>query len=268
MKDPPPSFRSLDITRIHPEFYSVATKMARSALDEDAEGEDAINAILREPLRLRHLDLENFAEKCKSMFGKDYKTIFYFIRNEMESPFQDIRGDYKEFESKLAGHETNVFYMLVNETPETFFEGLVITVTIQKSKVEGGYKAKYIGKRQIDCFIRDENTDRALKPGMIVNAKIIKIEFENLSLKLAIKENPVDEKEALDRVPSTYQPHFRVDVEDDLKFRMCADFKDRFGQNGRYKKYDNIKYPKFKNLTIGQSMEYLSKSLTFNSKVS
>ena len=55
--------RALDSTRIHPEFYSVATKMARSALDEDQEGSDAIISILRDPSKLRQLDLEQFSQK-------------------------------------------------------------------------------------------------------------------------------------------------------------------------------------------------------------
>lgn len=55
--------RALDSTRIHPEFYSVATKMAKSALDEDHEAADAVNEILRDPTKLRQLDLEQFSQK-------------------------------------------------------------------------------------------------------------------------------------------------------------------------------------------------------------
>lgn len=53
----------LDGTRIHPEFYSVATKMAKSALDDNQDGGDAVAAILRDPSKLRQLDLEQFSQK-------------------------------------------------------------------------------------------------------------------------------------------------------------------------------------------------------------
>lgn len=32
--------KALDQTRIHPEFYSIATKMAKSALDDDEDGDN------------------------------------------------------------------------------------------------------------------------------------------------------------------------------------------------------------------------------------
>jgi len=57
------SMKVLDATRIHPEFYSVATKMARSALDDDHDGADAVAAIMRDPSKLRQLDLEQFSQK-------------------------------------------------------------------------------------------------------------------------------------------------------------------------------------------------------------
>jgi len=60
------------------------------------------------------------------MFGKDYKSIFYFIRDELESPFRDIRGEYSEYEQKMINQDANLFYMLTGETPHTFFEGLVV----------------------------------------------------------------------------------------------------------------------------------------------
>ena len=55
--------RVLDQTRIHPEYYSVATKMAKSALDdEELDGPEAVTQILRDPSKLRQLDLEQFSQ--------------------------------------------------------------------------------------------------------------------------------------------------------------------------------------------------------------
>ena len=174
------------------------------------------------------------------MFGKDYKTIFYFIRDELESPFRDIRGDYPEYESKMINQEANVFYMLTGESPFTFFDGLLVPVSINKIIGTDGFSCKSIGKSSWSGFIPRDNVDEGLEkslcPGNIVTAKISKIEYENLSVKLSVLRNPLTEKEALDRIYSQYRPHFKVDLSVDLIIRGVIQSSDRFGPKNKYKR--------------------------------
>jgi hypothetical protein len=255
--------RALDATRIHPEFYSIATKMARSALDEDQESEDAIATILREPSKLRQLDLDQFSQRCESMFGKDYKSIFYFIRDELESPFRDIRGEYAEYESKISHQDANVFYMLTGESPNSFFEGLLVPVTVTRiiSNNSEGYACRSLGKSSWSAYLSRENVDpklvSSISPGYVLTAKVIKIEYENLSVKLSATGDPIVEKEALDRIQSAYKPHFRVDLDKDISMKVLNDSKDRFGPGGKYKARSFGQYQKYKNITCGQSVAYL-----------
>lgn len=192
------------------------------------------------------------------MFGKDYKSIFYFIRDELESPFRDIRGEYAEYESKMINQEANVFYMLTGESPQTFFEGLLVPVTVNKVLKNDGFACRSIGKSSWSGFLPSENVDpsiqRSIAPGYILTAKIIKIEYDHLSVKLAASPDLVSEKEALDRIYPTYRPHFRVDLKADLSTKNLSDSKDRFGPGNRYKARKNLSsYPKFMNITVGQA---------------
>lgn len=75
----------LDSTRIHPETYSWAKKMAIDALeyDDDEETEDsnnqhrALEEIMEDPEKLRDLDLDAFAEELERQVtcSQDTKTI-------------------------------------------------------------------------------------------------------------------------------------------------------------------------------------------------
>jgi len=254
--------RALDATRIHPEFYSVATKMAKSALEEDVEGNEAVTQILRDPSKLRQLDLEQFSQKCETLFGKDYKSIFYFIRDELESPFRDIRGEYAEYESKMINQDANIFYMLTGESPQTLFEGLLVPVTISKIINDEKYSCRSIGKCSWSGTIYKDNVDpsleRSLTPGFILTAKVLKLEFEYLSVKLSAMNEGISEKEALDRIYPSYRPHFKVDIDKDLSMKVLNDNKDRFGPGKKYKLRSEYKsYAKFRNITVNQSLSFL-----------
>ena len=249
----------LDSTRIHPEFYSVATKMARSALDETHDPSDAVAEIIRDPSKLRQLDLDQFSQKCESLFGKDYKSIFYFIRDELETPFRDVRGEYSEYESKMINNGSNLFYMLTGESPYSFFEGMVLPVSITKIIQEIGYGCKSLGKSTWSGFVHNDSiTDpkiQELNVGMVCSGKVLKIEYENISVKLSIpaRDEYITEKEVLDRILPTYRAHFNVNLEEDSSFSGSQDSIDRFGPGNKYTRRTNLSsYSHFKNITYGE----------------
>jgi hypothetical protein len=146
--------------------------------------------------------------------------------------------------------------MLTNESPQSFFEGLVVPVSINKIFNEIGYGCKSLGKSSWSGFIHNDNvTDgkiQTLNVGVVLNAKIIKIEYENLSVKLCIppKEELITEKEALERIYSSYRPHFKVELENDASFSGSQESKDRFGPGNKYKKRTEFgSFPMFKNVS-------------------
>ncbi|ODM97896.1 Transcription elongation factor SPT6 [Orchesella cincta] len=117
----------LDGSRVHPETYEWARKMAVDALeydDEDANPASALEEILESPEKLKDLDLDAFAEELERQgFGNKSITL-YDIRAELNNRYKDLRTQY------LSPSPEEVFNMLTKETPETLYIGKLITATV------------------------------------------------------------------------------------------------------------------------------------------
>lgn len=117
----------LDGSRVHPETYEWARKMAVDALeyeDEDANPAGALEEILEAPERLKDLDLDAFAEELERQgFGNKSITL-YDIREELNSRYKDLRVPYRSPTSE------ELFDILTKETPETFFPGKMVLAKV------------------------------------------------------------------------------------------------------------------------------------------
>lgn len=115
----------LDGSRVHPETYEWARKMAVDALeynDEDAAG--ALEEILNAPKRLKDLDLDAFAEELERQgFGNKCVTL-YDIRSELNCRYKDLRTPYQ------SPSPEKLFDILTKETPETFYIGKRIEAVV------------------------------------------------------------------------------------------------------------------------------------------
>ncbi|CAH0715376.1 unnamed protein product, partial [Brenthis ino] len=117
----------LDGSRVHPETYEWARKMAVDALeyeDEDANPAGALEEILEAPERLKDLDLDAFAEELERQgFGNKSITL-YDIRAELNSRYKDLRVPYRSPTAE------ELFDMLTKESPDTFFVGKMVLATV------------------------------------------------------------------------------------------------------------------------------------------
>ncbi|XP_012233466.2 transcription elongation factor SPT6 isoform X2 [Linepithema humile] len=117
----------LDGSRVHPETYEWARKMAVDALeydDEDANPAGALEEILESPERLKDLDLDAFAEELERQgFGNKCVTL-YDIRAELNSRYKDLRVPYQSPSAE------KLFDVLTKETPETFYIGKLVLATV------------------------------------------------------------------------------------------------------------------------------------------
>ncbi|XP_029038298.1 transcription elongation factor SPT6-like isoform X2 [Osmia bicornis bicornis] len=117
----------LDGSRVHPETYEWARKMAVDALeydDEDANPAGALEEILESPERLKDLDLDAFAEELERQgFGNKCITL-YDIRAELNSRYKDLRIPYQ------SPNAEKLFDVLTKETPETFYVGKLIMAAV------------------------------------------------------------------------------------------------------------------------------------------
>ncbi|XP_017879018.1 transcription elongation factor SPT6-like [Ceratina calcarata] len=117
----------LDGSRVHPETYEWARKMAVDALeydDEDANPAGALEEILESPERLKDLDLDAFAEELERQgFGNKCITL-YDIRAELNCRYKDLRLPYEPLSPE------KLFDILTKETPETFYVGKLVLATV------------------------------------------------------------------------------------------------------------------------------------------
>jgi len=123
----------LDSTRIHPESYGLAKKIAVDANSDGDEDEDvsddaaanAIEAILEHPEKLDDLDLNAFAKELdeRQNLGRKGYTL-QSIREEFQCRYKDYREPYK------APSQEEIFAMLTKETPQTFYIGKLITCQV------------------------------------------------------------------------------------------------------------------------------------------
>ncbi|CAH8839646.1 unnamed protein product [Trichobilharzia szidati] len=114
----------LDSTRVHPESYDLAKKMAVDALEyddtEECDPTVALEEIVHSPARLRELDLDAFAEELKRQEHGDKHITLYDIRKELNHRYRDYRDPYQ------SANPENIFSMVTHETPETLHVGRLV----------------------------------------------------------------------------------------------------------------------------------------------
>ncbi|KAI6132188.1 SH2 domain-containing protein [Pisolithus croceorrhizus] len=128
----------LDATRIHPEDYELARKMATDALEldeEDVHGEHpshVVSLIMDDNDNERKLNELNLDEFAVNMFeaNEDRKHhTLNVIREELLKPFAEQRGPFP------ALQPWEVLTMLSGETPRTLRTGLIISVLIVRIEI-------------------------------------------------------------------------------------------------------------------------------------
>lgn len=116
----------LDRTRIHPENYILAKKIAKDALDvEKDDNEQCIAQIMDEPEKLDDLDLEDYAEHLAQVKQKpNMITLLKFIVNELNQPFKDPRKINQEMTDE------DLFYKLIKESSMTFKQSQLVNCRV------------------------------------------------------------------------------------------------------------------------------------------
>eukprot|EP00117_Sycon_ciliatum_P042302 scpid17102/ scgid30794/ Transcription elongation factor SPT6; Protein pandora len=122
---------ALDNSRIHPETYDWARKMAVDALEDEGdvvgdEGDPsaAVEEILEGPERLKDLDLDAFAVELERQGFGNRQTTLYDIRDELFGMFKERRLPYRGLGSEEK------FRLLTGETKETLVEGKLVTGSV------------------------------------------------------------------------------------------------------------------------------------------
>ena len=126
----------MDQTRIHPESYSLAHKVARD-VEFDNKVVDptdqyasyiAVKSIIQNPGKLKVLDLPKYKEELEQTGQTNFIVLIDYIIEELKSPFKDPRT-YRTNQS-LNITNTELFYMLIDETVQTFRRGIIVTAQV------------------------------------------------------------------------------------------------------------------------------------------
>ncbi|KAF8319346.1 hypothetical protein DL93DRAFT_2178674 [Clavulina sp. PMI_390] len=130
----------LDATRIHPEDYDLARKMASGALELDEE--DFVNQHPSLPVmtlqsdensqaKLDALNLDEFAQNLLETNDERKRHTLDVIHDELLNPFGELRPEFPTMT------DWEILTMLTGETKRTLAAGRILTVTVSRIKNDG-----------------------------------------------------------------------------------------------------------------------------------
>ncbi|KAI9735804.1 MAG: Transcription elongation factor spt6 [Cirrosporium novae-zelandiae] len=250
----------LDSTRVHPEDYELARKIAADALELDEEDvkaeqdENGPSAVVRKLIKedaqdkVNDLVLEEYAEQLEKTFMQRKRATLETIREELISPYEELRKPFRSLSSE------DVFTMLTGETRESLQEGMIVPISIKRVS-DDHIDAK------LDCGIdaivsETELTDRLdISPRQLyavhqtVQAKIMSLNVKGLLANVSLREDVL-------RRPWRRQigrPRGEWDETQEMEDKKHSESKaDVSGRTQRV-----IKHPLFKPFSFTQAEEYL-----------
>ncbi|BGP40634.1 Transcription elongation factor spt6 [Rhodotorula kratochvilovae] len=247
----------LDDTRIHPEDYDVARKMAADAMEydeEDLEGappSKAVADLLEDDVRKLHeLALDEFAEELSKVLQQPKRLTLYKIREELQRPFGEKRQQFRppSFEER--------FTMLTGETRKTLDGGLIIPVRVLRVSPEEAVIVK------LDCgitghiaaeFRTDATVHSKLRPGQTLQAMVMEVKYEQMSVELSTQENLIATG---DRERRITKPDAWFDGERAAAEERLARSTQQRQTGGKIKRV--IKHPNFHDVSAGGAEQILA----------
>lgn len=248
----------LDATRVHPEDYPLARKMAADALDLDeedlAQDESAVvTQLFNEGAeKVNDLVLEEYADELEKKLGHKKRFTLEAIRQELISPF----GEQRRTLHILTPED--VFTMLTGETPSTLHTEMVVPVSIRRCTNRLVNVRLACG---VEGFIGASNmTDRndVAQPsslfsfGQTVQALIIDLNYSKFTAELSTRERDIQDATARanrSRKPrDTHLWDFKAEEADKLAVAV----------EKQRKQARIIRHPLFRLLSSRQAEEYLA----------
>lgn len=192
----------LDHTRIHPEDYDIARKIAADALELDEEDiknevdQNGPTAVVRKLVsddaqdKVNDLLLEEYAEQLETKFGQKKRATLESIRAELQNPFEELRRNF----TFLSSNET--FTMMTGETQDSLQEHMIIPVQVKRTfndHIEVKLDCGIDGSVSLSEF-PDEVSANALEPRNVwsihqtIRAKITHLDRKKLHAQLTMRD--------------------------------------------------------------------------------
>ncbi|KAK6463363.1 SH2 domain-containing protein [Scheffersomyces coipomensis] len=255
-----PSVELLDATRIHPEDYDLAKKMASDALDVDEEDLPEIDnnggiiyQLMQEGAnKLDELNLIAYGKELETKFDKRKFATLQMIKEELVNNYEELRHGFHTLDN------LEVFQMLTGETPETFGKNILVPVTVMK--VGKNFRdesssikwVKVITSSLIQANIEEYKIPRDidLDFGQIIQAVVLEVFYESFSASLSLLEEDIRR---------AGMPKFRKE-EGKWDFRAeSEDLKqERAKERAKQAKSRGIQHPLYHDFNYKQAEEFLA----------
>ncbi|KAK3373283.1 SH2 domain-containing protein [Lasiosphaeria ovina] len=253
-----PDSDPLDNTRVHPEDYDLARKVAADALGLDEEDvkaetdENGAGAIVRklfkedEQEKVNELILEEYAEQLEREYQQRKRATLETIRAELQVPYEELR---KNFATLVADQ---IFTMYTGETKESLCEGMIVPVNVRVVKddfaivkldcgIEGRIESHEVSHRH--------SIKELLAVGQTIQAKLVDLNRKEFICKLSMRE------EELRRPYRKHVDHNHGQWDYKLEDRDREELREKDKVTGRTQRV--IKHPLFKPFNSTQAEEYL-----------
>lgn len=250
----------LDNTRVHPEDYDIARKMAADALELDEEDikaetdENGSGAIVRKLFRdeqqdrVNDLILEEYAEQLEKNLNQRKRATLETIRAELQQPYEELR---KQF---LFLSTEDIFTMLTGETQDSLKDGMVVPIAIKRvfddhidAKLDCGVEA-LVSETELGVPY-DIPVRTAYQPHQTVPAKIMFLNKKSFTCNVSLREDQVSHP--IHRVPD----HGFGDWDEAQERKDRDSQKEKTQHTGQATRV--IKHPLFHPFNSVQAEEYL-----------
>ncbi|KAF9454548.1 transcription elongation factor SPT6 [Macrolepiota fuliginosa MF-IS2] len=254
----------LDDTRIHPEDYELARKMATDALELDEEDihdehpSHVVTLIMNDPDNEKKLVELNLDEFAISLYQANYdqkRHTLNVIRDELLKPYAEQRDPF------LLPQDMEIVTMLSGETERTLRHGLMVSAVVYRtarhlalvrldSGVEGIINSKTLsdGNVQIESFIRKGQT----VSGIIIH-RTMQLDQDMFSVELSCQRQLLEERD--DEIRKV-RPDIYYDTVREAKDKEMLNRKKR-AETDRSRRV--IKHPNFHNFKASQTETFLEK---------
>ncbi|CDK27228.1 unnamed protein product [Kuraishia capsulata CBS 1993] len=248
----------LDSTRIHPEDYDLARKMATDALDLD-EGDreiverergGVINYLYQKGTeKLDDLIIEEYGDELEKHNQRKRATL-QTIKEELQGSYDELRRSF----NRLS--ESEVFRMLTGESEETFHPGAVIPVSLRRvddrflvavtqSLIEGNIRRSHM-LEQSDY----RSPSQVFTVGETLRAAVISVDYSAFKADLSLLKEDISN--ATTKYIEKYEGTWDFGAEQaDKKIEQ-----NKVATENRAKRV--IKHPYFRNLNSQQAEDYLA----------
>jgi transcription elongation factor SPT6 len=254
----------LDSTRIHPENYPLAYKVAKATLDENISAsypqKEAVKSVLKDPRKLECLDLQEYIKKSYEKGNKNIEMQINFIKSEFQKPFffERIHKDLQPSE---------IFHLFLNDS--TFCRGQLVHATVLKVD-EHHVKCKLTNELEATIWVNDlfdedrpedKKTDemkimemkQRFKEGMVIDGRVKSIDEHKFKIDLNLKQSELESVKNYYLVRG-HDKYFEINEDEDLKIPNYS--KEKKSESNKYI-MRNIQYNHFKNINLKTSLDLL-----------